>query len=156
MGGASTRQAVCHFCSLRAAGPLPLRPPLPSSMCQKPLGSKKTSKSTKAKPVLAPGALGACPALDPFPYPHVRAPPGLFDRRALLAVREELASLQRTFKETDLFKVYQTGDLANLDAANPEHTAALPSTIALRAALYSPAALEPANQLSPSLGDPRA
>ncbi|EOD15338.1 hypothetical protein EMIHUDRAFT_464476 [Emiliania huxleyi CCMP1516] len=106
-------------------------------MCQKPLGSKKKSKSTKAKPVLAPGALGACPALDPFPYPHVRAPPGLFDRRALLAVREELASLQRTFKETDLFKVYQTGDLANLDPADPRHAAALPRTMALRSALYS-------------------
>ena len=54
-------------------------------MCQKPLGSKKKSKSTKAKPVLAPGALGACPALDPFPYPHARGELGSLPCPCLLA-----------------------------------------------------------------------
>ena len=47
--------------------------------------------------------------------------------------------LHRTFKETDLFKVYQTGDLGNLDRSDPTHAAALPQTLALRDALYSDA-----------------
>ena len=72
----------------------------------------------------------------PYPHSHLSS---VFLPPALLAVRQELGLLSSTFKETDLFKVYQTGDLANLDEANPEHAAALPSTIALRAALYSPA-----------------
>ena len=70
------------------------------------------------------------------PYTHVKLP-GLFDEARLLAVRGELAQLQRTFKETDLFKVYQTGDLTNLDASHATHRAVLPATLALRDSLYS-------------------
>lgn len=74
--------------------------------------------------------------IQPQPYTHLRLL-GLFDEQRLLKVRTELGGLQRTFKETDLFKVFQTGDLANMDAANPTHAAALAETIALRSALYS-------------------
>lgn len=107
-------------------------------------GSRKVASSPPApkhtaSSIFASGALGPPPTLAPFPYPHAWLPPGLFDRSALLAVREELAALQRTFKETDLFKVYQTGDLANLDPADPTHAARLPQTLRLRSALYSPA-----------------
>ena len=83
----------------------------------------------------APEEAASFAAASPFAHAHLSS---VFEPSALLAVRKELSLLQSTFKETDLFKVYQTGDLANLDAANPEHAAALPSTIALRAALYSP------------------
>ncbi len=72
------------------------------------------------------------------PYTHVELH-GLFEDARLRAVREELAQLQRTFKETDLFKVYQTGDLGNIDPNEPTHMAALPETLALRDALYSDA-----------------
>ena len=70
------------------------------------------------------------------PYQHVQLP-SIVKQPLLLRVREELGLLASTFKETDLFKVYQTGDLANLDPENAEHAAALPATIALRSALYS-------------------
>ena len=107
-----------------------------------------TSKKRAASPAAAPSPL-APGALDPdataaaaasfaasTPYTHVRLE-SLFDEAALLAVRRELGALSSTFKETDLFKVNQTGDLANLDPDIPEHAAALPATLALRAALYS-------------------
>ena len=71
-----------------------------------------------------------------YPYTYVQLA-GLLDDTRLRAVRQELSKLHRTFKETDLFKVYQTGDLANLDPADPRHAAALPRTMALRSALYS-------------------
>lgn len=36
-------------------------------------------------------------------------------------LREEMVgALSANFKETDLFKLFQTGDLANLDACDPE------------------------------------
>lgn len=84
------------------------------------------------------------------------------------ALREEMiANLSSTFKETDLFKLYQTGDLANLDPNDEElvcsvlrsirmnsvlvsspllcvspvrvfQASRLPNLIALRAAIYSP------------------
>ncbi|KAL3898292.1 MAG: hypothetical protein SGPRY_012872 [Prymnesium sp.] len=72
------------------------------------------------------------------PYTHLHLP-HLFDPTHLSKVARELRSLGRTFKETDLFKVYQTGDLANLDPREPEHAAALPHTLELREAIYSPA-----------------
>ena len=88
--------------------------------------------------VFAAGALDSPPELTAFPYPHTSVG-GLFDRSVLLSVRDELASLHRTFKETDLFKVFQTGDLANIDPTDLEHARSLPQMIRLRAALYSPA-----------------
>lgn len=53
-------------------------------------------------------------------------------------IREEIiVNLQATYKETDLFKVFQTGDLANIDTTDKEHASKLPNLLALRAALYS-------------------
>ncbi len=89
---------------------------------------------------LAPAATGAAQqafmSATPYTYVHLA---GLLDDARLRAVREELSQLHRTFKETDLFKVFQTGDLGNLDPTDPTHVAALPQTLALRDALYSPA-----------------
>lgn len=56
-----------------------------------------------------------------------------------LQVREEIiTNVQATYKETDLFKMFQTGDLANLDALPPEQAAKLASVFRLRQAIYSP------------------
>ena len=76
--------------------------------------------------------------LNPNPYPHAFIHK-FCDKDALLSVRAELHALQTTYKETDLFKVYQTGDLANIDTDNPAHQKAMKNTIQLRAALYSAA-----------------
>lgn len=54
-------------------------------------------------------------------------------------VREEIISnVEATYKETDLFKMFQTGDLANLDALPPEQAAKLPTVRRLRDAIYAP------------------
>ena len=88
------------------------------------------------------GAEAAAAAQQSFasahPYTYVKLH-GLLDESRLLKVRNELAQLRRTFKETDLFKVFQTGDLANIDPNEPLHAAELSETIALREALYSDA-----------------
>lgn len=55
-----------------------------------------------------------------------------------MQVREEIIhNIQATYKETDLFKVFQTGDLANLQALDPESAAKLPALMKLRDAVYS-------------------
>ena len=74
--------------------------------------------------------------LTSTPWTHLRLK-GLFHTSRLLAVRAELGALQRTFKETDLFKVFQSGDLANVDEGDPTHREALKETIRLRRAIYS-------------------
>jgi Rps23 Pro-64 3,4-dihydroxylase Tpa1-like proline 4-hydroxylase len=92
-------------------------------------------KPARLRRALAP-ATAAFASASPFVHVQLAS---LFDKRTLMTVRDELGLLQRTFKETDLFKLFQTGDLANLDAANVEHAKALPAMIKLRAALYSDA-----------------
>jgi prolyl 3-hydroxylase /prolyl 3,4-dihydroxylase len=73
------------------------------------------------------------------PFPHLVLRDLVADGGALLrAVREELVThVRATYKETDLFRVFQTGDLAALDALDEEQRAKLPALRALRAALYS-------------------
>ncbi|KAF7964981.1 hypothetical protein HWV62_1276 [Athelia sp. TMB] len=57
-------------------------------------------------------------------------------------VKDEcLSQLSFTQKETDIYKVKQTGDLASLSYLPPAELALLPSLLALRDALYSPAFL---------------
>ena len=90
----------------------------------------------KAKPAAAAAAQSAFASAHPYTYVQLA---DLLDDTRLLAVRQELSKLHRTFKETDLFKLYQTGDLGNLDRSDPTHAAALPQTLALRDALYSDA-----------------
>lgn len=58
---------------------------------------------------------------------------------ASLQVRDEIIeNVEATYKETDLFKMFQTGDLANMDALPAEQAAKLPTVRALRDAIYSP------------------
>ena len=62
----------------------------------------------------------------------------LVDRALLTAVRTEVKdSLSFTPKETDIYKIDQSGDLANLDGLEDSSLARLPSLLRLRDALYS-------------------
>lgn len=72
-----------------------------------------------------------------LPYEHVvlTSP---FDPNVLESVRQEIINnVQATYKETDLFKMFQTGDLANLDALPADQAAKLKTARLLRDALYS-------------------
>ncbi|KAK4451472.1 putative PKHD-type hydroxylase [Podospora aff. communis PSN243] len=62
----------------------------------------------------------------------------LVDDSLLRKVRNEIkANVSFTPKETDIYKIHQSGDLANLDGLDNEALAKLPSLLALRDALYS-------------------
>ena len=66
------------------------------------------------------------------PYPHVVLS-GLCEEARARALEEEAKTrLRADYKETDLFKVYQTGDLAGLDIESH------PNLVALRDAIYAP------------------
>ncbi len=55
----------------------------------------------------------------------------------LTRVRAELLLLSARFKETDLFRLHQTGELANIDTLPSEQRTALSSISRLRDELYS-------------------
>lgn len=56
----------------------------------------------------------------------------------LRAVRDEIQEhLSFTEKETDIYKIHQSGDLANLDGLDDASLSKLPSLLKLRDALYS-------------------
>jgi prolyl 3-hydroxylase /prolyl 3,4-dihydroxylase len=71
------------------------------------------------------------------PYQH-GVVSGLMEDGLLRAVREEIRSnVSFTPKETDIYKIQQSGDLANLDGLEDKALARLPSLLKLRDALYS-------------------
>lgn len=62
----------------------------------------------------------------------------LMDDTLLRNVRKEvLSEIAFTKKETDIYKVFQSGDLANLSGLNWDDLSRLPSLYKLRAAIYS-------------------
>lgn len=62
----------------------------------------------------------------------------LMDDTLLRNVRKEvLSEIAFTKKETDIYKVYQSGDLANLSGLDWDDLSRLPSLFKLRAAIYS-------------------
>ena len=64
----------------------------------------------------------------------------LVNPQLLRNVRTEIqANLSFTPKETDIYKIHQSGDLANLDGLDDSSLRLLPSLLKLRDALYSPA-----------------
>lgn len=64
----------------------------------------------------------------------------LVDPTLLRQVREEIReNISFTPKETDIYKIHQSGDLANLDGLDNESLSRLPSLLTLRDNLYSSA-----------------
>jgi len=73
------------------------------------------------------------------PYPHAKIE-DLCDPDHLRGVREEIiTSLSATFKETDIYKVFQTGDLANMSRLDEASLAKLPKLDELRRVVYGEA-----------------
>ncbi|KAI8108949.1 hypothetical protein M9435_005366 [Picochlorum sp. BPE23] len=71
------------------------------------------------------------------PYPHCIIK-DFCDDAILRRVREEIIeNFDATYKETDLFKMLQTVDLANLNALDDEKKKKIPNLLALRDAIYS-------------------
>ncbi|KAF2858922.1 hypothetical protein K470DRAFT_220124 [Piedraia hortae CBS 480.64] len=71
------------------------------------------------------------------PYKHAVVSK-LIDDTLLRNVRHEvLQNIHFTPKETDIYKIHQSGDLANLDGLDPTALKRLPSLLKLRDALYS-------------------
>ncbi|KAL5357383.1 Oxoglutarate and iron-dependent oxygenase degradation C-term-domain-containing protein [Aspergillus floccosus] len=71
------------------------------------------------------------------PYKHGVICP-LIEPSLLRSVREEIqAHLDFTEKETDIYKIFQSGDLANLDGLDDDSLSKLPSLLKLRDAMYS-------------------
>ncbi len=71
------------------------------------------------------------------PYPH-NVLPDLFERSFLMSVLEELKNnLKAKFKESDLFRVYQSIDFGNLDPSSTELHESIPHVMRLRQSLYS-------------------
>ncbi|VVT57787.1 uncharacterized protein SAPINGB_P005869 [Magnusiomyces paraingens] len=74
---------------------------------------------------------------DSEPYKH-GVIPELMNDELLRRVRDEIkASLHFTKKETDIYKLFQTGDLRNLSGLDAEEKAQLTALGQLREALYS-------------------
>ena len=76
------------------------------------------------------------PSLTPHRYRH-SVIPNLISPTLLRSVRSEIQNLSFTPKETDIYKIHQSGDLANLDGLDSSSLKLLPSLFTLRDALYS-------------------
>ncbi|KAL3474826.1 Oxoglutarate and iron-dependent oxygenase degradation C-term-domain-containing protein [Aspergillus californicus] len=71
------------------------------------------------------------------PYKHGVIHP-LIEDSLLRSVRDEIQEhLHFTEKETDIYKIFQSGDLANLDGLDDGSLSRLPSILKLRDAMYS-------------------
>lgn len=71
------------------------------------------------------------------PYPHAVVP-SLIQEPLLRSVRSEIMShIHFTLKETDIYRIHQSGDLANLSNLDAESLKHLPNLVRLRDALYS-------------------
>jgi prolyl 3-hydroxylase /prolyl 3,4-dihydroxylase len=74
---------------------------------------------------------------EPYKHAVIRE---LIDDSLLRNVRSEIKeNVHFTPKETDIYKIHQSGDLANLDGLDDAALSKLPSLLKLRDALYSPA-----------------
>lgn len=71
------------------------------------------------------------------PYPHAVVS-NLIQENLLRDVRSEITeNIHFTLKETDIYRIHQSGDLANLSNLDQESLKRLPSLVKLRNALYS-------------------
>jgi Rps23 Pro-64 3,4-dihydroxylase Tpa1-like proline 4-hydroxylase len=84
--------------------------------------------------------------LEKYTQAHAKSEPykhavinELINDSLLRKVRDEIRkNVQFTPKETDIYKIHQSGDLANLDGLDDAALERLPSLLKLRDALYSP------------------
>lgn len=72
---------------------------------------------------------------EALPYKYVVLDPLLVPRKMASIQQEAKHNMRATLKETDLFRVYQTGDLGGMDAAQMQEM--LPNLLELRTAIYS-------------------
>ncbi|KAG8952633.1 hypothetical protein FRC04_003995 [Tulasnella sp. 424] len=115
------------------------RSPSPAS----PIKRLRTDASEPVTSRFASGLLDECHAqrlhteyAQSEPYKHIVIEQ-LFDDALLRGVKDEiLGNIQFTEKETDIYKVNQTGDLASLSYLTTEQLALFPSLSILRDALY--------------------
>ncbi|TIB38636.1 hypothetical protein E3P86_01525 [Wallemia ichthyophaga] len=70
------------------------------------------------------------------PYKHAVIPK-LFEENLLLKAREELLKLSFKEKETDIYKITQSGDFSNIHLLPEDERAELPTLLTLRNMLYS-------------------
>ncbi|KAL7628699.1 putative component of NuA3 histone acetyltransferase complex [Parahypoxylon ruwenzoriense] len=112
---------------------------------QKPIKKSKTSLTNEdAKKRFRKGLFDK-DVLDKYTRGYAKSTPykhsvihELIDDKLLRAVREEIKNnVSFTPKETDIYKIHQSGDLANLDGLDDDALAKLPSLLALRDAMYS-------------------
>ena len=76
----------------------------------------------------------------PFPSYKHSVIQKLIDDTLLRNVRNEIReNISFTPKETDIYKIHQSGDLANIDGLDDSSLRRLPSLLILRDALYSSA-----------------
>ncbi|KAK7696005.1 hypothetical protein QCA50_000645 [Cerrena zonata] len=115
-----------------------------SSSDQTSSGKTLSAASTDPSPHFAPELLhpnnihrlnSEYAGSEPFKHAVVEK---LFQDELLKSVKDEILSeLSFSEKETDIYKVNQTGDLASLSYLNESQLALLPSLLTLRDALYS-------------------
>ncbi|CAF9919854.1 hypothetical protein IMSHALPRED_004739 [Imshaugia aleurites] len=84
------------------------------------------------------------PVLDEYIKSYATSQPfrhgviqNLISPSLLRNVRSEIQNLSFTPKETDIYKIHQSGDLANLDGLDGSSLKLLPSLLTLRDAMYS-------------------
>lgn len=84
------------------------------------------------------------PVLDEYRRSYLASEPyrhgviqNLISPALLSKVRSEIQNLSFTPKETDIYKIHQSGDLANLDGLDDSSLKLLPSLLTLRDAMYS-------------------
>ncbi|GAA6059717.1 hypothetical protein JCM10212_000245 [Sporobolomyces blumeae] len=118
----------------------------PSSPREEPLAKRqKTSAATDRNATPFHPSLLEPANVDRLERAHAESQPykhavidKLFDEAFLKKARDEITSqLSFTEKETDIYKINQTGDLTNLSGLPASELALLPTLLSLRDALYS-------------------
>ena len=71
------------------------------------------------------------------PYTHLVLDSLCIESRMVKVQHEAKHNLTANYKETDLFKVYQTGELGNFDSSDKTIASQFPELLSLRDAIYS-------------------
>lgn len=98
--------------------------------------TKAAFRSDLFEPAIVKQSHGDYAASGPYPHAVVS---NLIKEELLRDVRSEITeNIHFTLKETDIYRIHQSGDLANLSNLDQESLKRLPSLVKLRDALYSP------------------